>query len=275
MLQRFHYHVYVNTQQHAAVLQQFPDIQQVFKHKATIISKSDQSEVFKHETGQQSYFIKRYYKTRGLLSWFGFSRFRTEVRNQYWFNQLNIPSATLIASGEDQRFLKTRQAYLITEGLDSTQDLATIANNTPAFFADTARMRILLSRTASLLKSLHQHYFCHNDLHWRNLLVDVSLNEPNVFLIDCPSGHFLWSPFFRYKRIKELANLDKVAPDFFSRTQRLRFFLTYQGIQKLSKGDKDLIRDVFRHKQHRAIRKHKSGLSLLLLQLKFTVSHYF
>lgn len=272
MLQRFRHHVYVDAHQHDAVMQAFPDLEQVFKHEAQIISISDQSEVFKHEIDQQSYFIKRYYKTRGLLSWLGFSRYKTEVRNQHWFNRVGIPSATLIASGECQLFLKTTQAYLITKGIDHTRDLATIAMTTPDFFADTARLKLLLSRTASILKALHHHYFCHNDLHWRNLLVRVNDHGLDVYLIDCPSGHFLWSPFFKYKRIKDLANLDKLAPDFFSRTQRLRFFLTYRGVKKLTHQDKMLIRDVFKHKQHRSIRKAKSGLSLFLHQLIFTIS---
>jgi len=276
MLQRFRYQTYTNVQQHSVVLQKFSAIEKVFQHPASIISKSDQSDVFKHVLGEQSYFIKRYYKTRGLLSWFGFSRFRTEVRNQYWFNQMAVSSAKLVSSGEKHFLFKTTKAFLITQGLDNTRDLAFIATHSPEFFTNSRSVKSLLSKTARILRTLHAHHFCHNDLHWRNLLVRETTEGVDVFLIDCPSGHFLSRPFFYYKQVKDLANLDKVAPQFFSRTQRMRFFFVYRGITKLNNEDKQLILNIIRHKRHRTIRKQKTGLSLYWYQLKFTFSrlHY-
>jgi hypothetical protein len=41
----------------------------------------------------------------------------------------------------------------------------------------------------------------------------------------CPAGTFWWGPFLRYRIVKDLACLDKVAKYHLSRTQRLRFYL--------------------------------------------------
>lgn len=225
MLRQSHYRVYTPDYQHNAILNQFATIDAVFNHQAPLLSQGTQSDVFKHEIDQQAYFIKRYYKTSGLLTLIGYSRFKNEIRNQRWFNQINIPSAQMISSAEQKLGLKTIKGFLITQGIPNTRDLAAIASDTPAFFTDARRTKQLINCTASILGKLHAHHFCHNDLHWRNLLVEMRLSTINVYLIDCPSGHFLRGPLFHYKRIKDIANLDKKAPAYFTRTQRLRFSL--------------------------------------------------
>ncbi len=273
MMLHSHNRIYITDPKHSALLNKFASIESAFKHNAPLLSRSEQSEIFKHEIGQQTYFIKRYYKTRGVLSWLGYSRFKNEIRNQYWFNQNNIPSAKLVSSAEQKFFLKTIKSFFITEGLTSTKDLNEIANNAPSFFKDFKHTFLLINNTAQILRQLHAHQFCHNDLHWRNLLVDESSKTIDVYLIDCPSGHFLPWPLFHYKRIKDLANLDKQAPKFLSRTQRLRFFLTYRGSQRLTRADKQMIAAVIRHKEHRKIRKQKSGFALLMYQIKFNLFH--
>lgn len=232
-------------------------INEIFDKQATIISRSDQSEIFSIQIDDKLYYIKRYFKTKGILSWFGCSRFKTEVKNQRWFNQMGIPSATLLAFGYEKVLFKTIRGYLITDGIMETHDLANIAANQPEFFQNKRCVQTLLSNTANILSRLHQHHFCHNDLHWRNLLINCQNNACDVFLIDCPSGHFMWGPFFKYKRLKDLANLDKVAPNFLSQTQRLRFFKYYLKINKLSNVDKVMIQHIFLHKQKRIKRKSK------------------
>lgn len=88
---------------------------------------------------------------------------------------------------------------------------------------------------ASYTRTLHGHRFTHNDLKWRNLLVN---DNAELFFIDCPTGSFWWGPLLRYRIIKDLACLDKVAKRVLSRTQRLRFYLQYRGRSRLSNGDK-------------------------------------
>ena len=88
---------------------------------------------------------------------------------------------------------------------------------------------------------MHDHHFTHNDLKWRNLLVNPAAE---LFLIDCPSGSFWWGPALRYRIIKDLACLDKVAKQHLSRTQRLRFYLQYRGRQQLNASDKQRLRKI-------------------------------
>ena len=90
-------------------------------------------------------------------------------------------------------------------------------------------------------RTLHDHHFTHNDLKWRNLLVN---ERAELFFIDCPVGTFWWGPLLSYRIVKDLACLDKVASKVLSRTQRLRFYLQYRGRQRLSVGDKKRIRQI-------------------------------
>jgi tRNA A-37 threonylcarbamoyl transferase component Bud32 len=91
---------------------------------------------------------------------------------------------------------------------------------------------------------MHRYQFCHNDLKWRNVLVSGDESTPKITLIDCPSGRFWWKPFFEYRRIKDLACLDKVAKNLLRRSQRLKFYCHYQGVDKLSGFDKPIVRRV-------------------------------
>ena len=65
-----------------------------------------------------------------------------------------------------------------------------------------------------------------------------------MYLIDCPSGGVWWGVFLKYRVVKDLACLDKVAKYQLSRTQRLRFYLDYTGRQRLAAEDKQRIRKI-------------------------------
>src|SRR5690606_22696241 len=107
--------------------------------------------------------------------------------------------------------------------------------------ADPRWVDAISRQLARATRVLHDHHFAHNDLKWRNLLVN---SQGELFLIDCPTGSFWWGPFLRYRIVKDLACLDKVAKYHLSRTQRLRFYLLYRGRQRLSTGDKRRIRQI-------------------------------
>ena len=83
--------------------------------------------------------------------------------------------------------------------------------------------------------------FAHNDLKWRNLLVD---DQGHLFFIDCPNGTFWCWPFLSYRIEKDLACLDKVAKRVLSRNQRLRFYLRYCGRQRLNTHDRKRVRRI-------------------------------
>lgn len=240
-----------------ALQHQLKSLDTIFDLKAPIISTCDQSEIFFIESNQRRYFIKRYFRTKGLLSWLGYSRFRIEVRNQRWFNRSKLPSARVVAYGEEQLLFKTKRAVLITEGVPNTRDLAHIAEHDARKFKNPHWRESLISQSASIMRFFHQHSFCHNDLHWRNLLVQEPGTDSalQLYLIDCPSGRHLFWPLLHYKKLKDLANIDKYAPEYLSQTQRLRFFMTYRQIKKLGQSDKQMMKDILQHETNRVKRK--------------------
>ena len=98
---------------------------------------------------------------------------------------------------------------------------------------------------AGLARTLHGHGFAHNDLKWRNLLVDGG-PSPRVYLIDCPSGTFYRGAVLQYRIVKDLAWLDKPARRLLSRTQRLRFYLDYAGHARVTDDDRKRISKIVR-----------------------------
>jgi len=121
--------------------------------------------------------------------------------------------------------------------------LATLARDHDARLRDAAWVRDVSIQLADATRRMHDERFAHNDLKWRNLLVDEA---GKLFFIDCPSGAFWRGPFLRYRVVKDLACLDKLARVHLSRSQRLRFYLRYAGRARLTAADKRRIRRILR-----------------------------
>jgi tRNA A-37 threonylcarbamoyl transferase component Bud32 len=242
-----------------SVSSHFSSMDEIFKLENTIISKSTQSEIFAHIIEGKTYFVKRYFRSKGLASWFGFSRLRVEARNQHRFKEMQIPAACVVAYGEQSLLSKTLQGVLITEGIENVTELVVIAKEEPKRFQDSQWRNAIISQLADIVATLHKNQFCHNDLHWRNILIKQNEQKdgPKIYLIDCPSGKRLWWPFLYYRKLKDLASLDKLAPLYLTRTQRLKFYLEYRQITKLSDKDKIIIKGIFARKESRLKRKIK------------------
>lgn len=105
-------------------------------------------------------------------------------------------------------------------GLDNEQKCAQIAT--------------LSGQLAGQLALVHNRRFIHGDIKFRNLLVCWPPSQRpdgcNVRLawIDCPRGRrFPPGMLLTYRRVKDLANLDRNAEPFLTRSQRLRFLIHY------------------------------------------------
>jgi hypothetical protein len=90
---------------------------------------------------------------------------------------------------------------------------------------------------------MHDARFFHNDLKWRNILVEEK-NPPHVFFIDCPAGGRRVKWRSRRCLVKDLACLDKVGKYTLTRTQRLWVYKQYRRLEKLSSFDKQVIYQV-------------------------------
>jgi tRNA A-37 threonylcarbamoyl transferase component Bud32 len=227
---------------------QFGDIERVFALDGEPIAKAPLSRVLRVSVGDKRYYVKCYSgngknlrrRWFGLRRWLGPLRVRAEWRNLLAFRSWGIPTATLVAYGLERRFGGFVRGALVTEEIPDTRDLAYLAHSDDPRLGDHAWLTQVSRQVASLTRTLHDARFVHNDLKWRNLLVDGGAS-PTVYLIDCPSGNYYRGAVLEYRIVKDLACLDKLAKIKLSRSQRLRFYLDYAGQARVGDGDRQRI----------------------------------
>lgn len=232
----------------------FADLDRVFALQGKQITRDSLSDVLYVQVGGRGYYVKRY-RAEGsyLRRLIGRPRIRGEWQNLLFFRAWGIPAATVVGYGMERRGGAFHRGALITEELYGTRDLAQLADARDARLRDPRWVNHVLQQIASATRIMHEHGFAHNDLKWRNILVD-SQPLSNIHMIDCPTGAFWWGPFLEHRKIKDLACLDKFGRVQLSRTQRLRFYLLYVGRQRLEPADRQRIRLTL---GHMARREHK------------------
>ena len=155
-----------------------------------------------------------------------------------WFAKWGIPTAPLVAYGMQHSFGRFVRGAMVTQEIPNTIDLAELARKNDARLQNRAWVNQISLQLAKMARTLHDNRFIHNDLKWRNLLVD---DQDKLYVIDCPLGGFWRGQFLRYRIIKDIANLDTIAKYKLSRTQRLRFYLQYLGRTHLTDADKKML----------------------------------
>lgn len=226
----------------AALAQELASLEQVFALQGKRLTRDPLSEVILIEREGVRYYVKRYWGAgKGLRRYLGRPRVKAEWQNLKHFAKWGVPTAEIVGYGLERRMGAFVRGALITRELENTQDLALLAKCGDARLKDAAWVDRVSRQLASATRTLHGHHFTHNDLKWRNLLVN---DRAELFFIDCPTGGFWWGPLLGYRIIKDLACLDKVAKYQLSRTQRLRFYLQYRGCARLKSADKQAIRKI-------------------------------
>ena len=219
-----------------AEVQAFASLEAVFATQGREITRDPLSEVILCELDGQRYYIKRYLGAgKGLRRFIGRPRVKAEWQNLKHFIKWGVPTAPVVGFGLERKGWAFSRGALITRELPATEDMAQLAQRNAPCLRDGEWIATVSAQLADATRTLHEHNFAHNDLKWRNLLVN---DAKELFLIDCPAGSFWWGPFLRYRIIKDLACLDKVAKYHLTRTQRLRFYLQYCGHDKLDARDK-------------------------------------
>jgi hypothetical protein len=227
-----------------ALAREWAGLEQVFALEGRRLTRDPLSEVILIEREGVRYYVKRYWGAgKGLRRYLGRPRVKAEWQNLRLFAKWGIPTASVVACGLERQAGAFRRGALITRELRNTQDLAALAKQADPRLRDPAWVDALSRQLAGATRCLHDHHFVHNDLKWRNLLVN---DQGELFFIDCPTGGIWWGPFLRYRIIKDLACLDKVASKVLSRSQRLRFYLQYRGHSRLSDADKRQLRQVLK-----------------------------
>ena len=227
---------------YAALHADFGSLAAVFALQGERITSDPLSELIRIERAGVRYYVKRYSGGgKGLRRWLGRPRVKAEWQNLRHFAKWGIPTAPIVAWGLERRGGVFARGAMITRELPGTLDLAEMAQRGDPRLRNGAWVRQVSAQIATATRRMHDHHFTHNDLKWRNLLVDEG---GRVFLIDCPSGSFWWGPLLRRRIVKDLACLDKVAKHVLSRSQRLRFYLQYRGCARLNDADKRRIRQI-------------------------------
>jgi len=223
----------------AAAARAFASLEAVFTLEGERIARDPLSEVIRVEIEGLRYYVKRYWAAgKGLRRYLGRPRVKAEWQNLKHFERWGIPVAPLVAWGLERRAGAFVRGALITLEVPNTADMAAMAQKADPRLADWRWVRRLSEKLAHATRTLHDHRLAHNDLKWRNLLVN---DVDELFLIDCPSGDFWRGPLLRRRIVKDLACLDKVAKYQLSRSQRLRFYLQYQRSTHLTAADKTMI----------------------------------
>ncbi|MDR2093070.1 MAG: heptose kinase [Azoarcus sp.] len=223
----------------------FHSLDAVFALRGEQISRDPQSETIRVEIGDTAHYVKRYRRAgkNPLRRWLLRPRVQAEWENLIAFASWGIACPPVVACGLERRAGFFVRGALITREQPDTTDLARLACENDPRLRDPAWLAAIIPQAAQIARTIHEHGFTHNDLKWRNLLVD---GTPALYLIDCPGAERWPGPFLRYRIIKDLACLDKVAKYQFSRTWRLRFFLAYTGRLRLNAADKRMIRRILR-----------------------------
>ncbi len=222
----------------------FGSLEKVFALQGERITYDPVSELIRVNRQGVDYYVKRYRNAgKGLRRYAARPRVKAEWQNLKRFAKWGIPTAEVVAQGLERKAGAFVRGAMITREIPNSRDLADLAANASPLLQDRTWVQQVSVQIAHATRTMHQHSFTHNDLKWRNLLVD---QQANVYLIDCPAGTFWWGPMLRYRIIKDLACLDKVAKYHLSNTQRLRFYLQYCQRTRLNSQDKQQIGKIVR-----------------------------
>lgn len=222
----------------------FGSLERVFALEGERITHDPLSELIRVNRHGVNYYVKRYRNAgKGLRRYAARPRIKAEWQNLKRFAKWGIATAEVIAQGLERQAGAFMRGAMITREIPHSRDLADLAHHKSPLLNNPAWVKQVSAQVAQATRIMHQHGFTHNDLKWRNLLVD---DQVKVYLIDCPAGTFWWGPMLRYRIVKDLACLDKVAKYHLSYTQRLRFYLEYCQRTRLNAEDKKQIIKIVR-----------------------------
>lgn len=220
----------------------FGSLEAVFALQGERLTRDPMSELIKVMHAGVAYYVKRYTSAgKGLRRYLGKPRVKAEWQNLKRFAKWGIPTAHVVGFGLERDKGSFERGAMITRELPATEDLLALVKHQDPRLRDGVWVRRMSAQLAQHTRTLHDHHFTHNDLKWRNVLVDA---DGRLYLIDCPNGAFWWGFMLRYRITKDLACLDKVAKYELSATQRLRFYLQYRGRARLNASDKKRIRHI-------------------------------
>lgn len=221
---------------------------------------------FEIDSPQTTVFLKRYDRppiSVQLRNWLtsrsrvscGLIGFKSAIELQA--GGINTPK--ILFHGEQWGAFFERRSFIITEKIPCAESLE---RKLPDYFSDTTTVeklklrRSFISQLAGFVKKFHETGYCHRDLYLAHIFYSDS---GEFYLIDLARA---FKPMIRHRRflIKDIAQVYYSAPaKYFSKTDRLRFYITYSGRHKLTKKDKAFIRKVINKARRMARHDMKHG----------------
>jgi len=212
-------------------------------------------------------FLKRYDKPPVLAqfrSWLSAHRriscavFAVRAASELAVEGVNTPKTLFY--GEQWRAFFEKRSFIITEEIPSAESLERKLPdcfNSPATVEKLKLRRSFIVQLAGFIRKFHETDFRHRDLYLSHVFYSDS---GDFYLIDLARA---FKPIARYQRfrIKDIAQLFYSAPaKYFSRTDRLRFYVGYIGREdKLTGKDKTFIRKVINRARRMARHDVKHG----------------
>jgi hypothetical protein len=186
-----------------------------------------------------------------------YSGFEVEALRELAAEGIKTPK--IICYGEQWGLLFEKRSFIATEKIPNAEALE---RKLPPYFERAAtgenlRLRKdFIARLASFVKRFHQTQYRHRDLYFSHI---YQSSDGSFYLIDLARA-FKPMLFRERFRVKDIAQLHYSAPGkYFSRTDRLRFYLRYAGQNKLTVNDKVFIRKVIRKTKSMARHDIKHG----------------
>ncbi len=211
-------------------------------------------------------FMKRYDCPPVIVqfkNWLSYHNLRSDASREfdaaYQLAARDINTPKVVSYGEQRNALFETRSFIITEKIPDAQSLE---RQLPDCFDGQTTIEKLKQRrhfivqAAAFIKKFHDTNYRHRDLYFSHIFYNAS---GKFYLIDLAR---VFRPILLRKRfqIKDIAQVYYSAPGkYFSRTDRLRFYMTYTAQKKLRRIDKAFIRKVINKAEQMARHDRKHG----------------
>jgi len=170
---------------------------------------------------------------------------------------INMPKT--VAYGEQWGRLFEKRSFIITERIPAAESLEKKLPdcfNKPATAENLKLRRNFITQLAGFVKRFHETGYRHRDLYFSHIFYNAN---GRFYLIDLARA-FKPTLFAERFRLKDITQLCYSAPArYFSRTDRLRFYLGYRTAGKLTAKDKVFIGKVINKAKRMARHDTKHG----------------
>lgn len=161
-------------------------------------------------------------------------------------NAIGVNTSKVIACGSDCGGVFEKRSFIITEKIANAESLGRKLPDcvkAPATVEQLKLKRYFIKKLAGFAGKFHKSGHRHRDLYFSHIFYDDS---DKFYLIDLARVFRPTVSAERF-RVKDIAQMYYSAPvNFFSRTDRLRFYFEYAGINKLRGQDREFVKKVIK-----------------------------